>query len=139
MTNRESGCGYIEDARIILTEAEASLEHGHFHRAVRKCQESVEMALKGLLRVAGIEYPKSHRVGRVLVESAVAQAVPAERLRDIASIADELADAREDAFYGSEERSAAELFSREDAVDALAKAKDVETFVADLVQRFCSS
>lgn len=30
MTNRESGCGYIEDARIILTEAEASLEHDTF-------------------------------------------------------------------------------------------------------------
>jgi HEPN domain-containing protein len=94
------------------------------------------MSLKGLLRVAGIEYSKAHRVGRVLVESAVAQVVPVERLRDVARIADELADAREDAFYGSEERSAAELFSREDAVDALSKARAVETFVADLVQRY---
>jgi HEPN domain-containing protein len=94
------------------------------------------MALKGLLRVAGIEYPKAHRVGRVLVESAVAQVVPAERLRDIARVADELADAREDAFYGSEERPAAELFSREDAVDALSKARTVEAFVAELVQRY---
>lgn len=94
------------------------------------------MALKGLLRVAGIEYPKAHRVGRVLTESAVAQVVSVERLRDIARIADELADMREDAFYGSEERSAAELFSREDAVDALSKARAVETFVADLVQQY---
>lgn len=136
MTNREFGRAYIEDALVILTEAEASLEQGHFHRTVRKCQESVEMALKGLLRVAGIEYPKAHRVGRVLVESAVAQVVPVKRLRDIARIADELADAREDAFYGSEERSAAELFSREDAVDALSKARAVETFVAELVQQY---
>ncbi|HEU5407788.1 MAG TPA: HEPN domain-containing protein, partial [Nitrospira sp.] len=121
---------------VILTEAEASLEQGHFHRTIRKCQESVEMALKGLLRVAGIEYPKAHRVGRVLVESAVAQVVPAERLRDIARIADELADAREEAFYGSESSSAAELFTRNDATDALSKAKTVETFVAELVHRY---
>lgn len=53
MTNREFGRAYIEDARVILAEADASLEQGHFHRIVRKCQESVEMALKGLLRVRG--------------------------------------------------------------------------------------
>lgn len=139
MTNRELGRAYIDDARVILAEAEASLEQGHFHRTVRKCQESVEMARKGLLRVAGIEYPKAHRVGRVLTESAVAQVVPVERLREVAHIADELADMREDAFYGSEERSAAELFSREDAADALSKAKVVETFVAELARRYGSA
>ncbi len=100
MTNREFGCAYIEDARVILVEAKASLEQEHFHRAVRKCQESVEMALKGLPRVAGIEYPKAHRLGRVLLESAVAQVVSVERLQEIARIADELTDAREDASMG---------------------------------------
>lgn len=135
MTNREFGRAYIEDARVILAEAEASLEQGHFHRTVRKCQESVEMALKGLLRVAGIEYPKAHRVGRVLLESAVAQVVSAECLRDIARIADELADAREEAFYGSESSSAADLFTRDDAADALRKGKAVEVFVRELMER----
>lgn len=135
MTNREFGRAYIKDARVILTEAEASLEQRHFHRTVRKCQESVEMALKGLLRVAGIEYPKAHRVGRVLLESAVTQVVSADRLRDIARIADELADAREEAFYGSESSSAAELFTRDDAVDALLKGKTVEMFVRELMER----
>lgn len=47
MTNRELGRAYIEDARIILAEAEDSIKQGHYHRVVRKCQESVEMALKG--------------------------------------------------------------------------------------------
>lgn len=135
MTNREFGRAYIEDARVILAEAAASLEQGHFHRTVRKCQESVEMALKGLLRVAGIEYPKAHRVGRVLLESAVAQVVSPERLRDIARMADELADAREEAFYGSESSSAVDLFTRDDAVDALRKGKVVEVFVRELMER----
>lgn len=135
MTNREFGRAYIEDARVILAETEASLEHGHFHRTVRKCQESAEMALKGLLRVAGIEYPKAHRVGRVLLESAVAQVVSVERLRDIARIADELADARGEAFYGSESSSAADLFTRDDAADALRKGKAVEVFVRELMEQ----
>jgi hypothetical protein len=73
---------------------------------------------------------------RVLLESAVARVVSAERLRDIVRSADELADAREEAFYGSEEQSAAELFSREDAGDDLSKARAVETFVAELVERY---
>jgi HEPN domain-containing protein len=135
MTNREFGRAYIKDARLILAEAEASLEQGHFHRTVRKCQESVEMALKGLLRVAGIEYPKAHRVGRVLLDSAVVQVVSGDRLRDIARIADELADAREEAFYGSESSSAADLFTRDDAVDALLKGKTVESFVRELMEQ----
>ena len=136
MTNHSIGRAYIEDARVILHEAETSLKEGHYHRAVRKCQESVEMALKGLLRVAGIEYPKAHRVGRVLLDSPVPQVTSLERLREIARIADELADTREEAFYGSEEQPAAELFSAEDASDALRKAKDVDAFVSELTEKY---
>ncbi len=136
MTNHSIGRAYIEDARVILHEAETSLKEGHHHRAVRKCQESVEMALKGLLRVAGIEYPKAHRVGRVLLDSPLNQVTSLERHREIARIADELADAREEAFYGSEEQPAAELFSDEDASDALRKARQVDTFVSELTQKY---
>lgn len=57
MNSFEEGRAYVDDASIILAEAEESLGKGHFHRAVRKCQESVELALKGLLRMYGVEYP----------------------------------------------------------------------------------
>jgi HEPN domain-containing protein len=138
MTNRDLGHAYIEDARIILREADASVEQEHYHRAVRKCQESVEMALKGLLRLAGIEYPKAHRIGRVLLESAVAQVTTVDRLQEIARIADQLADAREEAFYGSEYASAAELFTRDDAINALQKGRTVEAFVRELAEKYMS-
>lgn len=128
MTNRDFGCAYIEDARVILVEAKASLEQEHFHRAVRKCQESVEMALKGLPRVAGIEYPKAYRVGRVLSESAVAQVVSVERLREIARIADELTDAREDASMG---RRSFEGWNRRDLCGGVGPA------VSPLITRGC--
>ena len=136
MTNHSIGRAYIEDARLILHEAELSSHEGHHHRTVPKCQESVEMALKGLLRVAGIEYPKAHRVGRVLLDSPITQVTTLERLREIARIADELAATREEAFYGSEEQPAAELFSEEDAADALGKATLVDAFVRELAQKY---
>ncbi len=136
MTNDSMGRAYIEDARLILSEAEASFKQGHYHRTVRKCQESVEMALKGLLRAAGVEYPKAHRVGRVLLASPLVQATSLDRLSEIAGIADDLAAAREEAFYGSEEAPAAELFSEEDAADALSKARTVEEFVKELLDRY---
>lgn len=139
MTNHAIGRAYIEDARLILGEAEASFRQGHYHRTVRKCQEAVEVALKGLLRIAGIEYPKAHRVGRVLLQSPVAQVTGPERLAGIARIADELTESREEAFYGTEEAPAAELFSEEDAADALVKAKTVDAFVTELMQGFLPS
>lgn len=66
MRSDRVGLAYIKDAKTILEEARKSLNKGHYHRTVRKCQEAVELALKGLLRFVGIEYPKSHRVGAIL-------------------------------------------------------------------------
>ncbi len=94
------------------------------------------MALKGLLRVAGIEYPKAHRVGRVLLDSVITQVASLDDLQQIARMADELADTREEALYGSEERPASELFSQADAADALRKARRVDAFVRGLADRY---
>ncbi|NUO09849.1 MAG: HEPN domain-containing protein [Candidatus Brocadia sp.] len=75
MRSDRIGIAYIKDARTIAKEAKESLNKNHYHRTVRKCQESVELALKGLLRFVGIEYPKSHRVGATLLESILKDAV----------------------------------------------------------------
>ncbi|HEB31078.1 MAG TPA: HEPN domain-containing protein [Spirochaetes bacterium] len=69
MNNISNGKSYIEGAKIIFSEAIESLKRGHYHRTIRKCQEAVELGVKGLLRIVGVEYPKSHRVGKVLVNS----------------------------------------------------------------------
>lgn len=58
MKNVDIAKAYIKDAEIILEEARESFQKGYYHRTVRKCQESVELALKGLLRLKGIEYHK---------------------------------------------------------------------------------
>ena len=47
---------YMEDALFSLTEAKNALVKGKYHRTVRRVQESVELSLKALLRLIGIEY-----------------------------------------------------------------------------------
>jgi HEPN domain-containing protein len=66
MTISRLGKLYINDALIILDEAQQSFEHEHWHRTVRKAQEAVELALKGLLRWAGILYSKIHKISESL-------------------------------------------------------------------------
>lgn len=42
MKNTDIGAAYIKDAGIILEESEESYNKGHYHRTIRKCQESIE-------------------------------------------------------------------------------------------------
>ncbi len=81
MRSDRIGYAYIKDAKTIAEEAGESLSKGHYHRTVRKCQEAVELAIKGLLRFVGIEYPKSHRVGAILFESSIRGEVPVAVLK----------------------------------------------------------
>lgn len=129
MNSLQEGEAYIADARIILTEAEDSFARGHFHRAVRKCQESVELALKGLLRLYGVEYPRRHVFASVLRASPVARRTDPGELDTIIEIADRLAEEREASFYGMGPTPARQLFSASDARDSIAEVKQVMDFV----------
>lgn len=62
MTNLEIGRAYIEDAGIILNEAEISLSQGHYHRAVRK--ESIPFLVDNAKRSPMLLTPRSLAVGR---------------------------------------------------------------------------
>lgn len=119
MRNDKLGRGYLTEARIIFEEAKESLDKGHYHRTIRKCQEATELALKGLLKFVGIEYPKSHLIGNVLLSLPLKINIHAKVLKKLAEISDQLALDRETAFYGSEQESPEELFERDDALEAL--------------------
>jgi HEPN domain-containing protein len=95
---------YLEEARAILEEAERYGRTGRFHLAVRRSQEVVELALKGLLRRSGIEVPRVHDVSGVLrdKQSVLGEAVLLH-LDRIVSISRRLRREREIAFYGDEE------------------------------------
>ncbi len=132
MKNIRIAQAYLDDARIIFDEAKESLQKGHFHRTVRKCQESVELALKALLRMKGIEYPKAHKIGKVLVETLKTD-MDVVLLQKAADISDQLAIDREPSFYGSEDASAESLYEKDDAENALSGAGFIFSLVKGLV------
>jgi HEPN domain-containing protein len=77
------------------------LERGGHSDVVREAQELVELALKALLRLVGVEPPRHHDVGGLLLEHAAR--FPAglrERLPRAAEISKSLRRERELAFYG---------------------------------------
>jgi len=47
-----------EGKRILFSDGYKALEDGSYNLTVRRAQESVELVLKGLLRIIGIEYPR---------------------------------------------------------------------------------
>ncbi len=131
MRNIDIARSYVKDAKLILDEAEDSLNKGHYHRTIRKCQEGVELALKGLLRLKGIEYPKSHKIGKVFVETLKGD-IDIDILQRAADISDQLAINREPSFYGSEDLPAEELYDKDDAEESIRNAR----FVINMVKEF---
>jgi HEPN domain-containing protein len=97
---------------------------------VRESQEAVELALKGLLRAAGVEPPRIHDVSDVLL--AERERLP-EGLRGdlerLARFSRELRRDRELAFYGAEDLTPSSFYSRADAERAREAARAVVSAV----------
>ena len=94
----------------------------------RRCQEAVELALKGALREAGVEVPKIHDVSDALRSNL--HRLPSHLTAEIDALVSASRRLREEselAFYGDEESGtdAEALFSRADADDALRTARPV--------------
>jgi HEPN domain-containing protein len=100
---------------------------------VREAQELVELVLKGILRFVGIEPPKQHDVGSLLLQHRDRlPAVVTEAVERRADISHRLRKEREFAFYGDEDFIPTEEYTRDDAQAALDDAR----FVASLIAAF---
>ncbi|MEK7387417.1 MAG: HEPN domain-containing protein [candidate division NC10 bacterium] len=116
MTNESLARSYLVKAEKRL-KALATLRDEDAHSdVVREAQELVELALKGMLRAVGVEPPKFHDVGGLLVEHG-AKFVPAvrERLPRAAEISRRLRRERELALYGDIDFIPTEQYSAPDA------------------------
>ena len=130
MRNRELARDYLRRARVRLATLDILFEAESWADVVRESQEIVELALKGLLRSCGVEPPRVQDVSAILL---------AERHRlptDLQCEADWLADIsrqlrrdRELAFYGAEDLTPTDFYSRADASAAQAGARRVVKFV----------
>lgn len=128
MTAREMARSYVRRARAVLREAERLHGDESWNLVVRRCQEAVELALKGALREAGVEVPKVHDVSEALRQNA--DRLPPNLSSEIdllTSASRKLREEREAAFYGDEDSgmTAEALYAREDADEALDLARRV--------------
>lgn len=103
---------------------------------VRESQEICELALKGVLRVLGIDPPKFHDVGKILVENR--PLLPEDMRSEVERVARfsfELRRDRELAFYGAIDVDPWEDYTRADADQAIERVDHIVSWVAPLEHR----
>ncbi|MCS7138675.1 MAG: HEPN domain-containing protein [Crenarchaeota archaeon] len=117
---------YLRQAEARLSDAKDAYREENHPYAVRLSQECVELSLKAVLKVVGIEYPKVHDVSDVLLS--VRQRFPEWFQRELAYLSESskiLVKKREISFYGGEEAflSPDEVIGEDDAKDAIERAE----------------
>jgi HEPN domain-containing protein len=136
MTSSQMGRRYIEEARGRVELVRLARERRLWATVVREAQESVELFLKGALRLVAIEPARTHDPAEVLRRAA--DRFPAwfgAEVDHLASISSEMAGDRGIAFYGDERQSLGpqDLFDEDDAVRALGHLEYVAALCARLL------
>ncbi|MCX7974282.1 MAG: HEPN domain-containing protein [Candidatus Aminicenantes bacterium] len=132
MTNRTLAHSYLKKAMARLDVLDLLFQKQAYSDVVREAQETVELALKGMLRFVGIEPPKIHDVGGLLIEHR--EKFPPEialSVEKLAQISKRLRKERELAFYGDIDFIPTEEYTEEDAKEALVEAR----YVVELAQK----
>ena len=119
MRNRSLSTDYVRRAAVRLRAIDVLYEAGSWADVVRESQEVVELALKGLLRAAGIDPPRIHDVANVLeAERSRLPAALAVDINRLAAVSRTLRRDRELAFHGAEDLTPSDFYRRRDADEA---------------------
>jgi HEPN domain-containing protein len=134
---------FVRRAARFLREASLALSEGDWATCLRRSQECVEMSLKGVLRLVGVEYPRVHDVSEVL-PTLGRSALPGwfrDELPYLAETSRSLAKLRGLAMYGSEDelKPASELFSADDARRAYGDAEKVLRLCTSIIESWKSA
>jgi HEPN domain-containing protein len=116
VTSSDLAWSYLAKASVRLEALAVLRDRGGHSDVVREAQELVELALKGVLRAVGIEPPKVHDVGRLLVGHG--ELFVAEVRKDLPRAAEISAPLRRDrelAFYGDVDFIPIEQYTTADA------------------------
>lgn len=132
MRNRSLAADYIARAGKRLAALDALYSQESWPDVVREAQEIVELALQGLLRRQRIEAPRIHDVSDLLLDHRKRfRPVVARQIPRLAEVSRRLRRDRELAFYGSEDLTPGEFYSRKDAQEARRQARWVVQVVQD--------
>ena len=136
MTNGALAVSYLAKAEMRLGTLPVLFEQAGYSDVVREAQEIVELALKGMLRQAGVETPRWHDVGGVLREHAGRfPAVAAEQIERLAEISAWLRQNRELSFYGDDGFIPTERYTRDHAQRAMDGARLAAAVAATVIGR----
>jgi HEPN domain-containing protein len=133
MTSVSLAHSYFTKVRKRLRALGTLFEDEAHSDVIREAQELVELALKGMLRFIGVEPPKQHDVGPLLLQHR--DRLPArvtEATDRLAAISHRLRKEREFAFYGDEDFIPTDEYTHEDAAAALEDCR----FVVSLLDAF---
>lgn len=120
MKNLSLAKSYLNKAQIRLKILPVLLNEEDYSDVVREAQEIVELALKGMLRQIGIEPPKWHDVGPLILDYRTRfPDEVASQAEKLAGISAWLRKEREFSFYGDIDFIPSEQYSKEDAERAI--------------------
>jgi uncharacterized protein len=123
---------YLKRVEDRLDAVELLYNKNSWANVVRESQETVELSLKAYLRHLNIEVPRVHDVSAALIENkGLLKKEVALHINKIVSISKSLRRDREIAFYGSEDLTPSDFYSKEDAEIA----KDSANFVYQVVRK----
>jgi len=127
--------GHVFKATKRLKVLGVLLDEQSYSDVVREAQELVELALKGVLRQIGIDPPKQHDVGSLLLEyrDRLPDSVKACADR-LAAISKRLRKERELAFYGAVDFIPTMEYGRKDATLAIEEATIVVRAAREVVE-----
>ena len=131
MFNEKLATDYLKRAGHRLRALETLMAEESWADVVREAQELVEITLKALLRASGVEVPRVHDLSPVLQDNV--DRLPANiraKLGELVNISRTLRRDRELAFYGSEDLTPSDFYTREDATQAFASARLVHAEVS---------
>ena len=126
MRNRTLAADHVRRAEARLKALDVLYDAQSWADVVRESQEAVELALKGLLRAAGVDPPRVHDVADVL--EAERSRLPAALAGDIdrlAAASRALRRDRELAFLGAEDLIPSDFYKEPDAAEARGDARFV--------------
>ncbi len=124
MTNSSLAVSYLKKATDRLAILQVLQQKKAYSDVVREAQEIVELALKGMLRQAGLEPPKWHDVGSLLIEhQGRFEPRVRRRVARLAQASEWLRAERELSFYGDVDFIPTEEYTAEEGRRAIAEAR----------------
>jgi len=136
MTNDNLAKSYFIKAEKRLKILDILLNEEDYSDVVREAQEIVELSLKGMLRFVGVEPPKYHDVGPLIVEHKERfKGISSKEIMKIAQISRKLRKERELAFYGDIDFIPTEEYTLDDANEAIEGANYVVSIARRLLRK----